>query len=180
MPDNELNLDWVISTHSEFLQKFGITKDKIITGYDSWKANNPDNSIRNYFCELLRQACVYIAKNADTEEEFFNSKLELDTKMLEYAVNLTEEAKNYLVGEIHFDKLMISHLTLPFKFEVQIDSDNCCSYCAKKNKKIFSFEKVLEKKFLPFAKCKREDGCNCTYSIIPLHDENGRLIEKYV
>jgi len=180
MSHNDRNLDWLILTHGEFLQQFGIDKDQIISNYDPWKNNNSDISITNYFCELLRQASLYNIKNANTEEEFYNTKLLLDTKMLEYGTTGRTENKNYFLEQIHFDKLLISRLTLPFKFNVQIDASNCCSYCAKKNKQIFTLEKVLEKKYLPFAKCKNEDGCCCSYSIVPLHDENGKLVPRDV
>ncbi len=178
MSDNEFNIDWLISAHGEFLQQFGFTKDRIITGYNSWKDNNPATSIRKYFCDLLRQASLYNIKNANTEQEFYTSKLQLDTRILEYATDLEEEVRNFLLGQTHFDKLMISRLTLPFKFDVQINSPDCCSYCAGKNKKVFSFEKILEKKYLPFARCKRENGCNCAYSIIPLYDDSGKLLQQ--
>jgi len=178
MAENEFNIDWLILTHGEFLNQFGIDRDKIFANYYFWKNNNPDNLITNYFCELLRQAGLYNVKNADTEEEFYNSKLQLDSKMLEYATNLEKEPKNYLLKQIHFDKLMISRLTLPFKFDVQINSDKCCSYCAKKNKKVFPFEKAIEKHYLPFIKCKNENGCSCFYSVIPLNDKYGKLVPK--
>jgi hypothetical protein len=64
--------------------------------------------------------------------------------------------KNYLLGQIHFDKLMISKLTLPFKFDVQINSSNCCSYCAKKNKQTHSFEKVIEKNIFHLSDVKKK------------------------
>ena len=179
MANTELNLDWLISTQGDFLFEFGIDRDKIISDYATWKQTSSSNSVIDYFCELLRQASLSNIKNANTEEEFYNSKLQLDIKMLEFLTR-TKENENYLSGQIHFDKLMISRLTLPFKFDVQINSDNCCSYCNKKNKLIFSFEKVIEKKYLPFNKCKREDLCTCTYSIIPIYDENGKLISQDV
>src|SRR5215213_7293955 len=151
MAETEFNLDWLISIHGQFLNQFGIDQDKIIAGYDTWKSNNTDNPITHYFCELLRQGSLYIMKNADSEESYYNLRLLLDSKMLEYSAS---EKKNNLLGQIHFDRLMISRLTLPFKFDVEINSSGCCSYCSKKDKKIFSLEKILEKKYLPFSKCK--------------------------
>jgi len=178
MSDKERNLDWLLSTQGEFLQQFGFDQAKIIEDYDSWKIINNDSSATNFLFELLRQASLYNNRNAKTEEEFYNSKLLLDSKMLEYSSGGQTENKNYFLGQIHFDKLLISRLTLPFKFDVQIDATNCCSDCAKKDKRILTLENVLANKYLPFAKYKNEEGCCCSYSIVPLRDENGKLIPK--
>lgn len=165
MEKDDFNLDWLISSHGQFLSQFGIDRDKIVEGYHIWKDNNKDESITQYFCELLRQGGLYIAKSADSEIEYYSLRLQLDTKMLEYSM---PENKNDVLRQIHFDELMISNLTLPFKFDVQINSSGCCSYCSKKDKKTYSFEKILEKKYLPFSKCKNENGYSCSYSIVPL------------
>jgi hypothetical protein len=178
MTDNEQNINWLISTHGSFLQQFGLNQVKIVADYDSWKISNSDPSIPNYLCELIRQASLYNIKNAKTEEEFYKSKLQLDIKMLEFSTNGKNEEKNYILGQIHFDKLILSRLTLPYKFHVQINANNCCPYCAKKDKKTFTLEKVIENKYLPFTKCIKEEGCSCSYSIVPLHDEEGKLIPK--
>ena len=174
------NLDWLILTHATFLQKFEIDEERIIVKHSSWQIENPDKTITEYFYELLRQASQYNIKYSDTEEDYYASKLLLDNKMLDYGSTLSKDERNYLLEQIHFDKLQISRLTLPFKFDVQIESTNCCLYCDKNNKKIFTFEKVLQKKFLPFRKCKNANGCICSYSVIALHDENGNLISNDV
>jgi hypothetical protein len=178
MSSDNLNLEWIILTHGDFLQKFGIDKERINSTHSSWQIENSDKTITEYFYELLRQATLYIIKNTDTEEDYYNSKFLLDKKMLDYGHTLSKDERNFLLGQIHFDRLQISRLTLPFKFDIQIESTNCCLYCDKNNKKIFTFEKVLEKKYLPFRNCKNENGCICSYSVVVRHDENGKLISK--
>ncbi len=170
MLDKELDLNWLILNHSEFLQQFGIDRDKIITDYILFEQKESGNSVLDYLAELLTKASLFNIKTADTEERYYKAKLKLDNKALEFFAKLGKGNKNYLLRQIHFDKLMISKSTLPFKFDIQIDSNDCCLYCAKKNKKIFTFEKIIEKQYLPLKQCKREDGCCCSYSVVPSDD----------
>jgi hypothetical protein len=178
MSNNKKDIEWLLENHGEFLQQFGIYEDSIIDGYRSWLSQNPTGLINNFFCDLLRQAGLYNAKNAKNEEDAYDNKLLLDTKLLEYAINLGVEQRNYLVSEIHFDRLNISRVTLPFKFDIQIESRDCCKYCSTRHKKTYTLAKVFENKYLPFTKCTRQEGCICCYKVIPLYDENGKLISS--
>jgi hypothetical protein len=54
MADIELNLNWLITNHKEFLQQFGIDQNRIIDNYAFWKQTNSDSSVIDYFVELLR------------------------------------------------------------------------------------------------------------------------------
>ena|SRR5690349_6166623 len=178
MADNELTLDWLIANQGEFLQQFGIDHHKIITGYESWKSNYPEHLITGYFCELLRQASLFNMKHAQTEEEYYSVNIQIVSKKLEFSPHLSMENKIYLQGHIHLNKLSVSYSTLPYLFNVQIKADNCCLYCRKKDKQIFPLEKVIKRSYLPFAKCKNESGCNCSYIIVPLIDDMGNLVMK--
>lgn len=173
------DLHWIISNHGDFLKRFGFDRDKITAEYEEWKKNHPDYVTTNHlFLELLRQATLFNMKNANTEEEFASISVEIISKQLGVSSGLSNEHRNYLTGLLHLNKLMISRLTLPFKFDVQIKATDCCSYCNKKNNKIYSLEKVIQRKYLPYVKCKNESGCNCSYSIVPLVDESGNLVPK--
>lgn len=176
MSEHNADLNWLLVNHGDFLEKFGITKDIIAFGHHEWSKENKETPVIEYLGDLLGQALLLIAKNSNTEVEYYTSKLQIEEKMLELSLSIGKENRHYLLQQIHFDKLMISKVTLPFKFDIQINSDTCCSHCVKKDKKIFSFEKVLEKKYLPFTRCINKDGCCCSYSIVPLSDENGILI----
>lgn len=175
----QIDLNWIVSNHGEFLEKFGFTYDKIIAEHKVWTVNHPEYLATDYFlCELFRQAILFNIKNAKTEEEFINNNIEIISKMLAIQTVLSQENRYSLEQQLHLDRLMLSNLTLPFKFDVQIKTNNCCSYCNKKNNKVYPLAKILEKNFLPFSKCKNEDKCKCTYSVVPLVDEKGNLLPK--
>jgi hypothetical protein len=167
------DLDWIISNHGNFLERFGFNRDKIINEYETWKTTYPDYLTTSYFFgELLRQASLFNIKHANTEEEYASVNVEIISRKLEVSGDLSRENRDYLLQQLHINKLMISKLTLPYEFDVQIKAANCCSYCTKQNNKIYSFGKIIAKKYLPHARCKNEEGCKCSYSIVPLSDGN--------
>ena len=160
------DLNSLIHNHAEFLRQFGIESSRIRDEYELWQDKNPDKTINTYFGELLRQASLFIIKNADTEDEYYSKQLEIHLKTLEILEPAKSEARHYILRQIHFCRLMVFRSTVPVDFDVRIDSNNCCSYCNKRNKKTYSFERVLEKEFLPFVKCSRTNDCICSYSVV--------------
>lgn len=113
MPDNKLSLDWLILNHGEFLGQFGIDREKIVAGYSIWSKTETSCPIRAYLCELLRQAALFIIKNAENENEFYRTKLLIDTKMLEFSIDNGKEMRTYLLKQIRFDQIMIEKLARP-------------------------------------------------------------------
>lgn len=165
-----LTLSGIISEYGEFLCKFGMSKDEIEFGHQIWRENEINNSTFNYFLHLIGNASLWIARHSNSELEYFEYKLEIDETLFEFRENLTKEYMNYLIGEINYDKLLISYHTLPFRFNVQIFANDHCSICKKWDKKIVTVDKIVEKKTFSFEKCKNSNGCGCSYSIIPLLD----------
>ena len=133
MGDSKLDLDWLVSNYGEFLGKFAIDKNVIDNEYSDWLKHNDKNSPIDFLLRLFRKATLHIIKNAATQQEYYNWKLELDLQTWEFLLAYKRPNRNYYLEQIHFDKLMISYLTSPSKFLVQIDSNNCCPYCLKKN-----------------------------------------------
>ena len=175
MSNNRAVLNLLISKEGDFLKGFGFNETKILNEFIIWRENNSENSTEKFFSELLKIASLYNMKNANTQIEYYTSQLIINTKFLENGDYFGECDKNYWLEQIHLNKLIISNLTLSYKFDVQICANNCCSYCDKKNKKILTFEKAIQKKYLPFKKCTNKN-CTCSYATIPLLNENGDLV----
>jgi hypothetical protein len=167
------DISWIISNHGVFLERFGFDREKILHAYEIWKTTYPDYvNTNHFFLELLRQASLLNTKIANTEEEFASTNIEILSRRLEVSTDLSREDRDYFLQQLHLNKLMIFRSTLPFKFDVQIKSANCCTYCAKQNNRMYTLEKVIVKKYLPHARCKKEEGCKCSYTIVPLIDGN--------
>ena len=166
------DLNWIFSTHGNFLGRFGFDRHKIVAEYDTWKVSHPEYlTTSHFFGELLRQAVLYNMQHADSELEYATTSVEIISRMLEFSKDLSRENRNYITQRLYLDKLIISRETLPFKFDVQIKGGNCCSYCDRQNGKIFSLEKIFEKGYLPHGKCKNAGSCKCSYLIVPLIDK---------
>jgi len=54
----------------------------------------------------------------------------------------------------------------------------CCPACLKLNGKEMSMEELKRTMPIPYNKCKREWGCNCTVAYVTVLDENGMPISK--
>jgi hypothetical protein len=72
------DLNWIISNHGPFLERFAFDRDKIIKKYEIWKTTYPEYMTTNHFFrELLRQASLSNIKNANTEEEYPSINIEI-------------------------------------------------------------------------------------------------------
>ena len=155
------------SKHEQFFRKFRPLDINSEKHYTDWKSEFTDGTLEDYIAYCLKEALLFCAKNASNELEGYEWKLELDTKYWELQIERGGKDANYMLWHIHMDKLFISQLTLPFEFDIAIDSKECCSKCSRYHLKKISFESILKGKHLPYKSCKREGYCSCTYVIIP-------------
>ena len=64
------------------------------------------------------------------------------------------------------------------KMNAIIISTGCCDECLKLNEMQIPFEEAEKNPPIPYKKCTRKWGCNCTIGFQTLRDENDNLITQ--
>jgi hypothetical protein len=165
-------LDKFIAKCASFLYKTGTDKQTFDDRVSLLFSQNKIEGLSELVSNCLVNSFIHISKNAENEKQFYELKLEFDQFKYEFETTIHGMDGYAYLQQIHLDKLLILKHTLLYNFDVEINSNECCKGCFKKDKKKFSLEKAIAKKPLPNPKCTRPGGCNCFYSPIPKLDHS--------
>ena len=154
---------------SKLGESFANFRPKGLTARDhylAWESTADRIELEMYKIHCFNDAFQFLAKHADSEEDFYTLKLELDTKRWQFEREIHSTQANMTLKQIHIDQIMLKVLKIGYNIELIIQADECCRSCAKHSGKHVTLESVLKWKHLPYSSCKRTDYCNCTYQII--------------
>ncbi len=155
-----------IARLGEFFSKF---RPKDLTAHEhylAWNENTQDKALDSYTKFCFNDAFLYISKYAENENQFYELKLELDTKRWQYELETNSQEANFSLKQIHIDQIMLIVQKVGFDIKLMIVADQCCRSCARHHGKHVTLISVLNWKHLPYSSCKRDDYCNCLYKVI--------------
>ena len=154
---------WMVKRYGDFFEKFGIDDKALLAHFDEWKAESNDDSVTNYIWYLFHVLLGETRKQVTSQPDYFRSVHEIYLMMLEFRVGVEGQKDNSLVQAIIKNRIRLWQTELPYSFQLQAISLNCCDFCESINGQVFTAEEVLHHTHFATEKCTKEGGCSCGY-----------------
>ena len=172
----ELTIDWVVKKYLAFFSKYGMTEQKIISGYNNWSESGT-TSIKEYVWYLFQLLLEKDLKQFNTKSELHRFLRDLYFEMLQFKRKNEKEKANDIF-QLFLDLDIKQGMDSNFELSVSIVSGHCCDYCDSLNENTYQILDVWENKYLGSMNCTNPKGRNCTYIFRGFRDSNDRLIFK--
>lgn len=176
MPRNKqiLDLDWLVKKYLSFLQQFGMNEDNIRSYFIVWSKNRHP-LIKDYLWFIFQQLLIESTKQSHSASEIYRHQITIYSEMLSFRRRVEKVKANEILQLLLEAEVLKAITDTDLKLDVKINSGYCCPYCDSLNNKNFAVDDILENKYLGSNNCTNQFGCNCTYSFIPLRNEDGSL-----
>ena len=166
------DLNWLVENYAAFFEKFGISKNDLLTHYATWKEQRQNDSVTDYLWYLFHVLLGETKKQVTTAGDLHRNLHEIYLLMLEFRVNVEGQKDNQLVQLIIKNRIRQWQEELPYPFRLQAISLNCCPYCESINGQVFEPEQVLQNPHFASAQCTKESGCSCGYIPVAATEPN--------
>lgn len=171
-------IEWLLKKYLSFFEKFGMTKENIVNHYEEWRLNRAD-IIEDYLWYIFNFLLNENAKQSKDITSFYKRNYEIYMQMLYLRRKIEGKPANEIQQALNYNRLGLNIETTPYEFDVIVIATSDCKACKNIDGKIFTVEKALEDKIIPYNHCERKQGCACTYGFrLRRGGENDRLIRK--
>lgn len=160
------------------LIKNGLKETAYNENLSEWieKYGDTEQSKKDYVWHVYQTLLMSVAKDYSHDLQLmYEIQRNIYCEMFGF---LCQEGKNIYVAQKGILNCDLQLAALGgLKMNVVIIGGNLCQESMEINGKTFPLEVMLKCSILPYDKCEKIGGCNCTYGFIPLRDENDRLIK---
>lgn len=170
-------IDWLLRNYLPFFEKFGMTKENILSHYDKWKLNRIDK-IEDYLWYIFNFLLNENASKSKDVIDFYKRNDEIYQQMLYFRRKIERKPANEIQQLLNYNRLELKIETTQYEFDVIICATNDCEACQNIDRKIITIKEALKDNIIPYNECKRKNGCACTYSIKLKRDKNDDIIKR--
>jgi hypothetical protein len=158
-----IDINWLVEQYASFFESFGIGRNDLIAHYAVWKEQSGKQSVTDYLWYLFHVLLGETRKQVSNPIDYHRNLHDIYLMMLEFRVAVEGQKDNSLVQAIIKNRIQLWKIELPYPFQLQAISTNCCSHCEQINGQVFEADAILHNTYFATAACTKESGCSCGY-----------------
>jgi hypothetical protein len=158
-----IDINWLVEQYAPFFEGFGIMPHDLIAHYAVWKEQSGEQAVTDYLWYLFHVLLGETKKQVSNPVDYHRNLHEIYLIMLEFRVGVEGQKDNSLVQAIMKNRIRLWQIELPYPFQLQAVSTNCCPHCEQINGQVFEADAVLRNTYFATAACTKESGCSCGY-----------------
>ncbi len=157
------DINWLVEQYASFFEKFGISGGDLVAHYTAWQEKTGEKAVTDYLWYLFHVLLGETKKQVGNAPDYHRNLHDIYLMMLEFRVSVEGQKDNSLVQAIIKNRIQLWQIELPYPFQLQAISINCCPHCEEINGQVFAADDVLRNTYFATAECTKETGCSCGY-----------------